>query len=194
MDIEALKIQGAWMFTPRQFGDERGIFMESYKSTLFAETTGRTLDVKQMNYSISAAGALRGIHCTANPPGQAKYVTCASGAVLDVIVDLRVGSPTFGEWDAVVLEGVERRAVFLSEGLGHAFLALEDNSAVIYLCGIEYTPSVDFGINPLDPEIGIEWPVRSQYDVPLQFQLSSKDEAAPSLAEAKAAGLLPKFV
>ncbi|MBY3989096.1 dTDP-4-dehydrorhamnose 3,5-epimerase family protein, partial [Rhodococcus fascians] len=99
MTFRELKISGAYEYTPRQFGDDRGVFFEWFKASLFEETTGRALDLKQANCSVSAAGVLRGIHFTTNPPGQAKYVTCARGAFLDVIVDLRVGSPTFGQWD-----------------------------------------------------------------------------------------------
>ena len=101
---------------------------------------GHRLDLQQANCSVSAAGVLRGIHFADVPPGQAKYVTCVKGAVLDVAIDVRVGSPTFGTWDAVLLDDVDRRAVYLSEGLGHAFLSLEDDSTVLYLCSTGYSP------------------------------------------------------
>lgn len=137
MSFRELKIAGAWEYTPRQFGDDRGVFFEWFKSSAFEEATGRPLDLQQANCSVSAAGVLRGIHFTDTPPGQAKYVTCTKGAFLDVIVDLRVESPTFGQWDSVLIDDVDRRAVYLSEGLGHAILSLEDNSTVMYLCSIE---------------------------------------------------------
>ena len=89
------------------------------------------------------------------PPSQAKYVTAVAGSLLDFIVDIRVGSPTFGQWDAVLLDTVDRRAVYLSEGLGHAFCALEDDTTVIYLCSAAYSPSREHGIHPLDPELGL---------------------------------------
>ena len=134
MDVRALSIDGAWELTPRQHGDDRGVFLEWFKATELEEATGRSLDLRQANMSVSARGTLRGVHFADVPPSQAKYVTCPRGAVLDVVVDVRVGSPTFGRWEAVLLDDVDRRAVFLSEGLGHAFLALEDDSVVTYLC------------------------------------------------------------
>src|SRR5690606_22970512 len=115
-------------------GDDRGVFLEWFKDGAFQEATGRSLDLQQANLSVSAAGVLRGVHFADVPPSQAKYVTCPRGAVLDVVVDIRTGSPTFGQWDAVLLDDVDRRAIFLSEGLGHAFCSLEDGSVVTYLC------------------------------------------------------------
>ena len=137
------------------------------------------------NCSVSARGVLRGIHFADVPPGQGKYVTCVRGAVLDVAVDIRVGSPTFGRWDSVLLDERDRRGIYLAEGLGHAFLSLEDGSTVVYLCSTGYNPSAEHEVHPLDPAIGIDWPTDV---VPL---LSPKDAAAPTLADAAALGLLP---
>jgi dTDP-4-dehydrorhamnose 3,5-epimerase len=128
---------------------------------------------------------LRGIHFADVPPGQAKYVTCVSGAVLDVIVDIRIGSTTFGQWHAVRLDDVTRKAVYISEGLGHAFLSLTDDATVVYLCSQGYNPATDRGIHPMDPAIGIRWPLTGEPE------LSAKDAAAPTLAQAMAAGTLP---
>jgi dTDP-4-dehydrorhamnose 3,5-epimerase len=193
MQFRELKVPGAWEFTPKQFGDDRGVFLEWFRDPTFTEATGRTLDLQQANCSVSAAGVLRGIHFADVPPGQAKYVTCVRGAVLDVAVDLRVGSPTFGVWDAVLLDDVDRRAVFLSEGLGHAFLSLEDDSTVVYLCSTGYAPGREHGIDPLDPEVGIDWPTAGRDGTEFEFRLSDKDAAAPSLAAALESGLLPRF-
>ncbi|MFE6236714.1 dTDP-4-dehydrorhamnose 3,5-epimerase family protein [Cellulosimicrobium sp. NPDC057862] len=193
MQVEELPIAGAWSFTPTQHGDDRGLFLEWFKSELFAEATGRDLDLQQANLSVSAAGALRGVHFADVPPGQAKYVTCPRGAVLDVVVDIRRGSPTFGRTASVLLDDVDRRAVFLSEGLGHAFLSLEDGSTVTYLCSAPYAPGREHGINPLDPALGIEWPRHGRDGRELSFELSPKDSAAPTLAQAEAAGLLPDW-
>ncbi|WP_137875984.1 dTDP-4-dehydrorhamnose 3,5-epimerase [Rhodococcus sp. Q] len=193
MRFRELKMSGAWEFTPQQFGDDRGVFLEWFRDPTFTEATGRTLDLAQANCSVSAAGVLRGIHFADVPPGQAKYVTCVRGAVLDVAVDLRVGSPTFGVWDAVLLDDVDRRAVFLSEGLGHAFLSLEDESTVAYLCSTGYAPGREHGVDPLDPEIGIDWPTVGRDGTPFEFRLSDKDAAAPSLGAAVESGLLPRF-
>ena len=142
----------------------------------------------QANASVSAKGVVRGIHFADVPPGQAKYVTCVKGSVLDVIVDIRVGSPTFGQWTSVLLDDRDRRAVYLSEGLGHGFCSLEDGSTVVYLCSEGYNPSGEHEVHPLDPAIGIEWPLDG-----VEPELSAKDAAAPTLAEAAAAGLLPDF-
>ncbi|MHC3004819.1 dTDP-4-dehydrorhamnose 3,5-epimerase family protein [Gordonia sp. GN26] len=191
MKVRPLTIDGAWELTPVQHGDARGLFAEAFKGDLLAEVIGHRFDLAQVNLSVSAAGVLRGVHFADVPPGQAKYVTCATGAILDVIVDIRVGSPTFGTYDTVLLDDVDRRAVYLSEGLGHAFCALADNSTVTYLCSTGYNPSGEHGINPLDPELGIEWPTQARDGSPLEYELSEKDTAAPGLAEAREAGLLP---
>lgn len=154
--------------------------------------TGHDLALAQANCSVSAAGVLRGVHYADVPPGQAKYVFCAAGAVLDVVVDLRVGSPTFGRWDSVLLDDVDRRAVYLSEGLGHAFLSLADGSTVVYLCSQGYAPDREHGVHPLDPELGIDWPTTGRDGQPLEFTLSGKDEQAPTLQQALEAGALPR--
>ncbi|NLE80668.1 MAG: dTDP-4-keto-6-deoxy-D-glucose epimerase [Rhodococcus sp.] len=199
MEYRELKVEGAWEFTPKQFGDDRGVFLEWFRdpgfagSPGFSAATGRTLDLAQANCSVSAAGVLRGIHFADVPPGQAKYVTCVRGAILDVVVDLREGSPTFGQWDSVLLDDVDRRTVFLSEGLGHGFLSLEDNSTVVYLCSSGYDPKREHGIHPLDSRVGIEWPVLGRDGSPLDFQLSEKDAAAPSLTQARDSGVLPTY-
>lgn len=191
MEFRELSVPGAWEITPRQFGDDRGVFLEWFKEAPFAESLGHRLHLAQANCSVSAAGVLRGIHFAQLPPGQAKYVTCPKGAVLDVAIDIRVGSPTFGQWDSVLLDDVDRRAVYLSEGLGHAFMSLEDGSTVVYLCSAPYAPGREHGVHPLDPAIGIQWPTTARDGSPLTPQLSPKDAAAPTLAEAQVQGLLP---
>jgi len=193
MEYRELSVPGAWEITPRQFGDPRGVFLEWFKDAPFAEHAGHALNLAQANLSVSAAGVVRGIHFADVPPGQAKYVTCARGAVLDVVVDIRVGSPTFGQWDSVLLDDVDRRAIYLAEGLGHAFMSLEDDSTVLYLCSTGYNPTAEHGIHPLDAEIGVAWPSRSRDGSPLEPLLSEKDEAAPTLAQALESGLLPRF-
>ena len=151
-----------------------------------AEVVGHPLNLAQANLSVSARGVVRGIHFADVPPGQGKYVTCVRGAVLDVIVDLRVGSPTFGRWEGVRLDETDRKAVYIPEGLGHGFCALSDDATLSYLCSTTFNPTAEHSVHPLDPELGIEWPA----DAP---QLSARDEAAPSLAEAISTGLLPDY-
>jgi dTDP-4-dehydrorhamnose 3,5-epimerase len=191
VEFRPLAIEGAWEITPRQFADHRGVFLEAYNEVPFAEAIGHRLAVAQTNVSTSAAGVVRGIHFADVPPGQAKYVTCVSGAVWDVVIDIRVGSPTFGEWEGVLLDDVSRRAVYLSEGLGHAFMSLEEGSAVTYLCSASYNPGHEREIHPLDPEIGIEWPTRGRDGSPVEPRLSGKDADGPTLSQARKAGLLP---
>lgn len=191
MKTRELRVPGAWELTPQMFGDDRGVFLEWFRADDLVDIAGHPLDLQQANCSVSAAGVLRGIHFADVPPGQAKYVTCAKGAVLDVVVDVRVGSPTFGQWDSVLLDDVDRRAIYISEGLGHAFLSLEDDSTVMYLCSTGYAPGREHGIDPLDPAIGIVWPTQGRDGRELTYVLSDKDRDAPSLEQAAASGLLP---
>lgn len=188
MEWRELSIPGAWEITPAVHGDSRGAFFEWFAEDRFAETVGHGFDMRQANCSISAAGVLRGLHFAQLPPSQAKYVTCVRGAVFDVVVDIRVGSPTYGRWDATVLDDVDRRSVYLSEGLAHGFLALQDDSTVMYLCSTPYSPQREHAIAATDPAIGIEWPLPVADVV-----LSERDAAAPSLEQARAAGLLPTW-
>lgn len=191
MIFRELSISGAWEITPLPLGDSRGLFLEWYQEPSFSEAVGHPLDLRQVNCSVSAAGVVRGVHFADVPPSQAKYVMCVAGSVLDVVVDIRVGSPTFGRWDTVLLDDIDRRAVYLSEGLGHAFMSLEDGSTVMYLCSATYSPTREHGINPLDPDLGIEWPTTDRSGAAITPALSEKDTKAPSLAAAQAQGLLP---
>jgi len=185
--VNPLGIEGAWVFTPQVHSDDRGSFAEAFRGTEFAADLGYRLDVAQVNCSVSRRGVIRGIHYADVPPGQAKYVTCVAGAILDVVVDLRAGSPSFGKWEAVQLDARTRRAVFLAEGLGHAFMALTDDATALYLCSTPYAPGREHGVDPRDPAIGIAWPLDTE---PV---LSEKDAAAPTLDEALRAGLLPSY-
>jgi dTDP-4-dehydrorhamnose 3,5-epimerase len=183
-----LAVPGAWEITPQVHTDSRGLFFEWLTDSGFTEFAGHRLDLHQANCSVSSAGVLRGVHFAQLPPSQAKYVTCLHGSVFDVVVDIRVGSPTFGNWDAVVLDARAHRSVYLSEGLGHAFLALEDDSTVMYLCSASYAPGREHTINALDPALGITWPGAGGEPI-----LSDRDRDAPTLAEVQAAGLLPTW-
>jgi len=187
MDIRALKIEGAFEVTPRQFPDERGVFLESFRGDRLAEALGHRLDVVQTNVSLSSRGTVRGVHFADLPPSQAKYVTALSGSFVDFVIDIRVGSATFGQWDSVLLDTVDRRAVYLAEGLGHAICSLQDDSTVTYLCSATYNPAREHAVNPLDPELDLVLPTG------VTPVLSAKDAAAPSLREAAAAGLLPRY-
>jgi dTDP-4-dehydrorhamnose 3,5-epimerase len=188
--VQSLGIDGAWVYTPQVHADDRGSFAEIFRGAEFAADLGYRLEVAQSNCSVSRRGVIRGIHYADVPPGQAKYVTCVAGAGLDVIVDIRVGSPTFGKWEAVQLDGATRRAVFLSEGLGHAFMSLTDQATLLYLCSTPYAPGREHGVHPLDPALGIAWPLDETGGTPL---LSPKDAAAPTLEDALQAGHLPSY-
>ena len=185
--MNPLGIEGAWVHAPQVHSDDRGSFAEVFRGAEFAAGLGYRLDVAQVNCSVSRRGVIRGIHYADVPPGQAKYVTCVAGAILDVVVDLRTGSPSFGKWEAIQLEAGTRRAVFLAEGLGHAFMALTDDATALYLCSTPYAPGREHGVDPRDPAIGIAWPLGTE---PV---LSEKDAAAPTLEEALRAGLLPSY-
>jgi dTDP-4-dehydrorhamnose 3,5-epimerase len=187
VQVDELKVPGAWSFTPRQFPDPRGVFLEWFKADALEQVLGHRLRVAQANHSVSARGTMRGIHFADVPPSQAKYVYCTRGAVLDVVVDIRVGSPTFGVSDAVLLDDQDRRGIYLSEGLGHAFLALTDDANVTYLCSEPYAPGREHGISPVDPALDLPWPADVE---PL---LSDKDAAAPTLEQARESGILPDF-
>ena len=187
MDTRALSIEGAWEFHPVLRPDARGIFLESFKADIFESAVGRPFDLRQMNISVSRRGTVRGIHYADVPPGQAKYVQCFEGRILDIVVDIRVGSPTFGQWDAAELDAESRTGLFITEGLGHAFCALTESVTIGYLCSTPYSPTREHGVHPLDPALDLPWPDMSE------IVLSDKDKAAPLLANAADMGMLPSI-
>lgn len=187
MKVRELAVKDAYEFTPQQFPDHRGLFVAPFQESALVEAVGHPMRLGQTNHSVSRRGTIRGVHFADTPPGQAKYVYCPRGALLDVIVDLRTGSPTFGRWDAVRLDSVDFRAVYVAEGLGHAFIALEDDTAMSYLCSTGYNPSAEHGVSPFDPDLGLPWPSGVEHIV------SEKDAEAPTLSQALAAGLLPRY-
>jgi dTDP-4-dehydrorhamnose 3,5-epimerase len=189
VEVRELKIPGAWEITPNVHGDSRGHFFEWLTDKGFSSFAGHRLDVRQANCSVSSAGVLRGLHYAQVPPSQAKYVTCVRGSVFDVVVDIREGSPTFGQWDSVLLDDTDHRTIYISEGLGHGFLALQDNSTVMYLCSAEYNPQREHTICATDPALAIDWPLVDG----AAPNLSDRDAAAPSFDEARASGLLPTW-
>lgn len=181
--LAALSIDGAWLFTPVVHEDDRGSFHEWFRADEFLEQVGHGFSLRQANASVSAAGVIRGVHYADVPPGQAKYVTCLSGLVWDVVVDLRVGSPTFGRWEGVLLDQDQPRAVYLAEGLGHAFMALRDRSVVSYLCSQPYNPTGEHTVSPMDPDLAIAWPAEDRDGRPLTPRMSPRDAAAPGLQQ-----------
>jgi dTDP-4-dehydrorhamnose 3,5-epimerase len=190
MPFQPLSIEGAWVFAPQIHEDSRGSFLESFRLDEIKSKLGRDFAVKQVNQSTSAKGVIRGIHSSKTPPGQAKYITCPAGAIWDVVVDLRPASQTFGEWEAIELSASNAKAVLISEGLGHGFLSLEDGSVASYLCNEVYEPNLEFGINPLDKDLAIDFQSRLEAIGIPDGILSKKDSDAPSFAQARELGLL----
>jgi dTDP-4-dehydrorhamnose 3,5-epimerase len=186
VQIRQLSIAGAYEVTPVLRTDDRGTFLEWYRFDVLETAIGHALDLRQANTSVSRRGVVRGIHFADIPRGQAKYITVARGSILDFVVDIRVGSPTYGQWESAVLDDRQHRALYLSEGLGHLFVALEDDTTVSYLVSDVYTPAAEHGINPFDPELALEFPGDLG-----ELIVSDKDRDAPSLAELAAAGTLP---
>lgn len=188
MQIRELAVPDAYEITPVQRADSRGVFLEWYRFDALEKAIGHPLTLRQANTSVSHRGVVRGIHFADVPTGQAKYVTVLRGAVIDYVIDLRVGSPTFGRYDSVLLDTIDRRAVYLAEGLGHAFVALEDDTTVSYLVSDIYRPEKEHGITPLDPQIGLAFP-----DDIGELLLSPKDLEAATLAQSLESGMLPTF-
>ena len=188
MQIRELNIPDSYEIMPKQHGDDRGVFFEWYRFDRLEATIGHSLNLRQANTSVSKRGVVRGIHFADIPVGQAKYVTAPSGAVLDYVIDIRVGSPTFGQWDTVLLDDVDRKAIYIGEGLGHCFVALTENATVSYLVTDVFNASREHGINPLDPDVALVFPPEA--GEPL---LSPKDTSAPGLTDATASGLLPTW-
>jgi dTDP-4-dehydrorhamnose 3,5-epimerase len=184
--IRPLSLAGAWEITPILHGDHRGLFTEWFRHDHLAAVVGHEFQIAQANLSVSQRGVVRGIHYADVPPGQAKYVTCIRGAVLDVVVDIRVGSPTFGQWEGVTLDDTDRRGLYVAEGLGHGFCALTDDAILSYMCSTTFNPTGEHVVHPMDPDLAINWPAEAP-------QLSARDTAGPTLAEAEAAGKLPDF-
>ncbi|MFV2104756.1 dTDP-4-dehydrorhamnose 3,5-epimerase family protein [Micromonospora sp. LOL_024] len=187
MRIEPVGLEGAYLIRPQIFPDSRGVFLEIFNQPDFEETIGHPLEVAQVNCSSSRRGTVRGLHGVAMPPGQARYATCVRGAIVDIVVDTRIGSPTFGSHIPVRLDDERREALYLAEGLVHGFAPLDDEATVVYLCSSIYTPAASFQINPLDPALSLPWP---QHGEPI---LSDKDRTAPTLRQALDLGILPTY-
>jgi dTDP-4-dehydrorhamnose 3,5-epimerase len=186
MKTTALKISGSWIIEFQKFEDNRGYFYESFKEEDFQKLIGRQLSIKQTNTSSSSKGSVRGIHYALVPPSQAKLVQCQRGSIKDYVIDIRVGSPTFGEFEAIELNENAPTAIFIEEGLAHAFVALENNTIVTYYVSEKFNPEREKGINPFDKTLNVKWP-------DLELILSEKDKSAISLDEAKSQGILPLF-
>jgi dTDP-4-dehydrorhamnose 3,5-epimerase len=187
MELTPLGIEGVWLGESPVWSDDRGFFREWFKSIDIKTATGRDFGIEQANISLSSRGTLRGIHYSIAPRGQAKWITSVTGSIKDVIVDIRPDSKSFGQWIEVELSSDSGKALLISEGLGHGFLALEDNTAVAYLVSTPFSSAHEFEINPLDEKIGIKWGMDLN-----ELKISGKDRNAPTLAERLAEGKLPQ--
>lgn len=171
MKVIPLAIVGAWIIQSPVYPDDRGMFREWFKSEELKENGIPPFEIKQANTSISKKGVIRGIHYSAKINGQTKLVTCTTGSIFDVIVDLRPESKTYGNHLEVELSGTIGKSLYISSGLGHGFQAIEDNSVLTYLLNKEYSPNDEFGINPVDPYLNIKWPLQD-------FHISEKDRTS----------------
>ena len=186
MGAKELKIKGSWEISLEHFIDNRGSFFESFRLNSLENIIGRKFDVKQSNTSVSKAGSIRGIHFAQVPPSQAKYIQCQKGSILDFVIDVRVGSPTFAQHVSIELNSKTPKAIFIEEGLAHAFIALEDDTIVTYFVNQYFNPTNEKAINPLDPEISINWGN-------LKYLISEKDKNAKTLSEMQELGHLPIY-
>ena len=186
MGAKELKIKGSWEISLEHFIDKRGSFFESFRLNSLENIIGRKFDIKQSNTSISRAGSILGIHFAQVPPSQAKYIQCQKGSILDFVIDVRVGSPTFRQHVGIELNSKTPKAIFIEEGLAHAFIALEDYTIVTYFVNQYFNPTNEKAINPLDPEISINWGN-------LKYLISEKDKNAKTLSEMQELGHLPIY-
>jgi dTDP-4-dehydrorhamnose 3,5-epimerase len=192
MELTPLGIEGAWLITSPVRSDERGFFREWFRSIEIAEKSGIDFETQQANHSKSSKGVVRGIHYSLSEFGQAKVVSCVSGSILDVVVDLRIGSPTFMKHVKIEITEGDGQALLIGAGLGHAFMAREESTHVTYLLNSIYSPEEEFGINPFDPDLMISWKSRQESDI--EFRLSSKDASAPSFKEQLTKSKLPAYL
>lgn len=178
MRVTGLELAGTFRLDPEPLADSRGLFYEAVRHSALRDRAGVDLIVRQVNFSVSGRGVLRGLHAT---PGEAKLVTCVRGRALDVAVDIRPGSPTYGEHTVVRLDAAEGTAVYLPDGLAHGFLALAADTCMSYLCSQEYVPGTMLSFDALDPRLALPWP-----DLGAPPLRSAKDASAPPLPSAAA--------
>ena len=185
MNAQSTAIEGVFVLEPKVFGDARGFFMESYNRRAFREATGLDIDFVQDNHSRSRKGVLRGLHYQIQQP-QGKLVRVTSGAVFDVAVDIRRGSPTFGRWVGMELSADNHRQLWVPPGMAHGFVVLSDSADFLYKTTDYYAPQFERSIAWNDPTIGIDWPLAAHgITEPL---LSDKDRAGLPLAQAEVFG------
>lgn len=186
MKLIPLSIEGVWLVESPIWSDNRGFFREWFKANSIQPAIGHEFKVEQANISSSVKGTLRGIHYSLATNGQAKWVTCVSGLIKDVIVDIRPNSKTYKKWIDIELSGTSGNSLLIGAGLGHGFVSLADISTVVYLLNSPFSPSDEFEINPLDPSLEINWGFENS-----RLIFSEKDLNAPTLHERDRQGKLP---
>lgn len=173
MERRPTKLSGPVLLKPTVYGDDRGFFLETYRRSVLAEL-GIDDEFVQFNHSRSRGGVVRGMHFQ---PGMAKLVRCARGAIYDVVVDLRRGSPTFGHWEGYELDDADHHQFYCPDGFAHGFCVLSDVADVVYMTSSYYDPELESGFSYDDPEVGIVWPAN------LALTASARDSGAPALAD-----------
>ena len=187
MEIENTEIADLCIIKNQIHSDQRGSFNEWFRADLINKHISSDFQPKQANISRSDKGVLRGIHYSVSKTGQSKLIICAVGSIIDVVVDLRLGSPTFGAKKKFDLDSKAGIALYVGAGLGHSFLSKEDGTTVIYIQNEIFSPQFELAINPFDHSIHIKWPL-------LDYVLSQKDEEAPSLQQRIERHELPRFI
>jgi dTDP-4-dehydrorhamnose 3,5-epimerase len=188
MTLEKLSISGAYLATHKVFPDERGVFREWFKSEEIL-TIDNTFSVYQANFSKSKKWVIRGIHYSVAPQGQSKIVTCASGEIVDVLIDLRVGSPTYLQVEYIKLSDESGKVIYIPTGIGHGFIVTSDLASIVYLTSSKFAPEFEKAICPTDPDLGITWPL----PFGKQAIVSRNDQEAQKLSASLKSGSLPKF-
>jgi dTDP-4-dehydrorhamnose 3,5-epimerase len=186
VNVSELSITGAYVVESKVWGDDRGFFREWYKESDLVNA-GIEFPIQQANLSMSRRGVIRGLHYSLAPEGQAKLVTCAYGELVDVIVDIRVGSPTYGNVETVHMAANEERSVFIPGGAAHGFCVTSELACLSYLLSSPFNADLELEINPFDEEVGVVWPLTGEPIV------SDKDATAPSLADRLSDGQLPIY-
>lgn len=184
LDFKKTNVEGVWITHSPKFEDERGFFRECAKFNESAIITGETFSVAQTNTSTSKQGVVRGMHFSTNPRGQWKWITCLSGSIFDVVIDIRVNSRTFLEKVQIELSDSNQLGLLIQDNLAHGFQSLKQDSIVAYNLSSEYSPDFEFEISPLDSDFAIQWPINDKI-------VSTKDQNAPSFRDLQAHGGLP---
>lgn len=191
MELTPLGIEGVWLAESPAWRDNRGVFREWFKIEEIKSKTKFDFSVQQANISVSDRGVIRGIHYSLAPKGQAKWITCVSGSIIDVVVDIRPSSPTYKKIEYVHLNSRNERSLLIANGLGHGFISLEENSTIVYLLSSQYNRDNEFEIIPTDTDLNIDWHLQLVSGSGLI--ISTKDSQAPTLKEREQNHQLPKL-